>query len=176
MAQVNFIQTDAAINPGNSGGPLLNEFGEVIGINTAIRANAAGIGFAIPIDTAEKAMRELSAGRKIAHAYLGVSMSSLTPESARQNNADPNSNVELPEMSGALVLAVAPETPAAKSGFRKFDLIQELGGRTIKTAADAQAAVDASKVGQSLTCKIVRGQKTLSLTVTAGDLSDRPMK
>ena len=174
--KVNFIQTDAAINPGNSGGPLLNEFGEVIGINTAIRANAAGIGFAIPIDTAEKAMRELSAGRKIAHAYLGVSMSSLTPESARQNNADPNSNVELPEMSGALVLAVAPETPAAKAGFRKFDLIQELGGRAIKTAADAQAAVDASKVGQSLTCKIVRGQKTLSLTVTAGDLSDRPMK
>lgn len=95
--KVNFIQTDAAINPGNSGGPLLNEFGEVIGINTAIRANAAGIGFAIPIDTAEKAIRELSAGRKIAHAYLGISMSSLTPEAARQNNADPNSNVALPE-------------------------------------------------------------------------------
>ena len=61
---MNFIQTDAAINPGNSGGPLLNEFGEVIGINTAIRANAAGIGFAIPIDTAEKAMRELSQGAR----------------------------------------------------------------------------------------------------------------
>ena len=172
--KVNFIQTDAAINPGNSGGPLLNEFGEVIGINTAIRANAAGIGFAIPIDTAEKAMRELSQGRKIAHAYLGISMSSLTPEAARQNNADPNSNVELPEMTGALVLAVAPETPAAKAGFRKFDLIQEIGGRAVKSAADAQAAVDASKVGQPLTAKVVRGDKTLSLTVVTGDLSDRP--
>ena len=84
--KVNFIQTDAAINPGNSGGPLLNEFGEVIGINTAIRANAAGIGFAIPIDTAERAMRELSQGRKIAHAYLGISMSTLTVDSAKQNN------------------------------------------------------------------------------------------
>ena len=164
----------AAINPGNSGGPLLNEFGEVIGINTAIRANAAGIGFAIPIDTAERAMRELAQGRKIAHAYLGISMSSLTPESARQNNADPNSNVELPEENGALVLAVAPDTPAAKAGFRKFDLIKELGGRTIKTAADAQAAVDSSKVGQPLNVKVVRGRKTLSLSVVAGDLNDRP--
>ena len=120
-------------------------------------------------------MRELSQGRKIAHAYLGISMSSLTPDSARQNNADPNSNVELPEMSGALVLAVAPDTPAAKAGFKKFDLIQELDGRVVKTAADAQAAVDASKVGQPLVCKVVRGQKTLSITVVAGDLNDRPM-
>ena len=145
----------------------------MIGVNTAIRANAAGIGFAIPIDTADKAMRELAQGKKIAHAYLGISMSSLTPDSARQNNADPSSNVELPEMTGALVLAVAPDTPAARAGFRKFDLILELGGRTIKTAADAQAAVDASKVGTPLQCKIVRGQKTLTITVTTGDLSDR---
>ena len=83
----------------------------MIGINTAIRANAAGIGFAIPIDTAEKAMRELSQGRKIAHAYLGISMSTLTVDSAKQNNADPNSNVELPEQPGALVLAVGQLPP-----------------------------------------------------------------
>lgn len=172
--KVNFIQTDAAINPGNSGGPLLNEFGEVIGINTAIRANAAGIGFAIPIDTAEKAMRELSAGRKIAHAYLGISMSSLTPDSARQNNADPNSNVDLPEEFGALVLAVAADTPAAKAGFRKYDLITELDGKKIKTAADAQGVVDASQVGASLSVKIVRQQRTTTLSVTTADLSLRP--
>ena len=172
--KVNFIQTDAAINPGNSGGPLLNEFGEVIGINTAIRANAAGIGFAIPIDTAEKAMRELSAGRKIAHAYLGISMSSLTPDSARQNNADPNSNVDLPEEFGALVLAVAADTPAAKAGFRKYDLITELNGKKIKTAADAQGVVDASQVGASLSVKIVRQQRTTTLSVTTADLSLHP--
>lgn len=145
---MNFIQTDAAINPGNSGGPLVNEFGEVIGINTAIRANAAGIGFAIPIDVAQKAMIELAQGRKVAHAFLGISMSSLTPETARQNNADPNSNVDLPELNGALVLAVAPGTPAAKAGIRKFDLILELWGKPIKNAAEAQKVVDSSKVGQ----------------------------
>ena len=175
--KVNFIQTDAAINPGNSGGPLLNEFGEVIGINTAIRANAAGIGFAIPIDTAERAMKELKQGKKISHAYLGISMSSLTAESARQNNADPNSTVELPELEGALVLAVAPDTPAARAGFKKFDVITELGGRSVKTAADAQAVVDGSRVGQSLLAKVERGltktRQSVTLSVTTGDLSER---
>jgi len=178
--KVNFIQTDAAINPGNSGGPLLNEFGEVIGVNTAIRANAAGIGFAIPIDTAEKAVRILAEGKKIPHAYLGISMSSLTEETAKQNNAEPNSNIELPEAKGALVLAVGPDSPAAKSGFRKFDLIQELGGQPVATAADAQAIVDGSKVGQPLTARVLRGTngaaKSITITVVAGDLSDRPIK
>jgi len=172
--KVNFIQTDAAINPGNSGGPLLNEFGEVIGVNTAIRANANGIGFAIPIDTAEQAVKVLAEGKKIAHAYLGISMSSLTPEAARQNNDDPNSNVELPELNGALVLAVGPDTPAAKAGFRKFDLIQELDGRPVKTAADAQAIVDDSKVGQPLSARVMRSSKSLSISVVTGDLSQRP--
>jgi S1-C subfamily serine protease len=157
------------------GGPLLNEFGEVIGVNTAIRANAAGIGFAIPIDTAEKAVRELAQGKKIPHAYLGNSMSSLTPESAKQNNADPNTNVELPEAKGALVLAVGPDTPAAKAGFRKFDLIQELAGQSVGTAADAQAIVDQSKVGQTLTARVLRGAKSITIAVITGDLGDRPV-
>ena len=147
----------------------------MIGINTAIRANAAGIGFAIPIDTAGRAMKELAQGKKIAHAYLGISMSSLTADAARQNNGDPNSDVVLPEMEGALVLAVAPDTPAHKAGFRKFDLIAELGGKTVRSAADAQAVVDGTKVGQVLTVKVVRGTKTVTLTVTTGDLNERPM-
>ena len=101
-------------------------------------------------------------------------MSTLTPDAARQNNADPNSNVELPELEGALVLAVAPDTPAAKAGFRKFDLIQELGGRPVKNAADAQAAVDASKVGQPLTARVLRGTKPVTIHLIAGDLGPRP--
>jgi len=70
---------------------------QVVGINTAIRANAAGIGFAIPIDTAEKAMKMLAAGKRIEHAYMGVMMLSATPESAKLNNDDPSSNVYIPE-------------------------------------------------------------------------------
>lgn len=101
-------------------------------------------------------------------------MSSLTAESARQNNADPNSDVELPEMDGALVLAIAPDTPASKAGLRKFDLIKELDGRVVRTAADAQAIVDASRVGQPLQVKVIRQQRSLTLTVITGDLSDRP--
>ena len=88
--------------------------------------------------------------------------------------ADPNSNVDLPEMPGALVLAVATDTPASKAGFRKFDLILELDGKPVKSAADAQAIVDNSKVGQSIAAKIIRGQKTMTLSVVTGDLSDRP--
>ena len=83
------------------------------------------------------------------------------------------SNVELPELNGALVLAVGPDTPAAKSGFRKFDLIQELDGQPVKTAADAQAIVDASKVGQTLSVRIVRANKPVSLSIVTGDLSQK---
>ncbi|MBE9012493.1 trypsin-like peptidase domain-containing protein, partial [Pseudanabaenaceae cyanobacterium LEGE 13415] len=84
--RLDFLQTDAAINPGNSGGPLLNDRGEVIGINTAIRADAMGIGFAIPINKAKSIKDALARGEKIPHPYLGVQMTTLTPEIARQNN------------------------------------------------------------------------------------------
>ena len=70
--RLDFIQTDAAINPGNSGGPLVNEFGEVVGISTAIRADAEGIGFAIPINTAKGVVAALAAGRPVQHPYLGI--------------------------------------------------------------------------------------------------------
>ena len=116
----------------------------MIGVNTAIRANAAGIGFAIPIDTAERAVRILAEGKRIPHAYLGLSMSSLTEETARQNNAEPNSNVELPVTAGALVLNVGENSPAATAGFRRFDVVTEINGQAVRSAADAQAIVDAS--------------------------------
>ena len=95
--RLDFLQTDTAINPGNSGGPLLNDRGEVIGINTAIRAGAEGIGFAIPIDKAKAIKERLARGEDIPHPYIGVQMLTLTPEVAQQFNDDPNSLMLVPK-------------------------------------------------------------------------------
>ncbi|KAA8492333.1 putative serine protease HhoA [Porphyridium purpureum] len=174
--RLNFIQTDAAINPGNSGGPLVNEFGEVVGINTAIRANAEGIGFAIPIDRAKDITGELAQGKKIQHSYVGIQMVSLTPEFARQNNEDPNAPVIIPEIDGAIVIRVLPNSPAAEAGVRRFDIIQMVDGITVKNAKDVQAYVDKAKVGQLVQIRMVRGSKSIELAVTTGDLSEAKQK
>lgn len=85
-------------------------------------------------------------GKTIRHAYLGFTMLSLTPDAARLNNEDKKVNVVLPQQYGALVLVVGPDTPAARAGFRRFDLITEIGGTAIKSAADAQDLVDKAQV------------------------------
>uniref|UniRef100_A0A7S1TJS6 PDZ domain-containing protein n=2 Tax=Compsopogon caeruleus TaxID=31354 RepID=A0A7S1TJS6_9RHOD len=171
--RLNFIQTDAAINPGNSGGPLVNEFGQVVGLNTAIRANAEGIGFAIPIDRAKDVLNELSNGRKIQHAYVGIQMVSLTPEFARQNNEDPNAASIIPEVEGAIVIRVIPKSPAATSGVRRFDIIQAIDGTEVRSAKEVQTIVDRAKVGQIVHLRIVRGEseKPIEVQVKTGDLS-----
>jgi S1-C subfamily serine protease len=168
--RIDFLQTDAAINPGNSGGPLLNENGEVIGINTAIRADANGIGFAIPIDKVKMLKDTLAAGRKVAHPYVGVQMITLTPELAQENNQDPNSTILLPEVEGVLVVRVLPNTPAEKAGIRRGDVILEVEGKPIKTADELQSTVENSGLDRSLKFKIARGDKTLQLNVQTAQL------
>jgi S1-C subfamily serine protease len=163
--RIDFIQTDAAINPGNSGGPLLNDRGEVIGINTAIRADAMGIGFAIPINKAKSIKDALAKGEKIPHPYLGVQMTTLTPEIARQNNSDPNSPFEVPEMEGVIVVRVLPNTPAAAAGFRRGDVVTAIDGQSVKTAEQLQGFVEQSRLGQNLKVQIRRGEQTQQLMV-----------
>ena len=170
--RLDFIQTDAAIHPGNSGGPLLNEQGEVIGINTAIRADAMGIGFAIPINKAKSIKDQLARGERIAHPYLGVQMTTLTPELARQNNDDPNSAFTVPEVTGVIVVRVLPNTPAAAAGFRRGDVITEIAGKSITTAEQLQKAVEDSRLGESLQVKILRGDRTQQLTVRPAELKN----
>ena len=168
--RLDFIQTDAAINPGNSGGPLLNEQGEVIGINTAIRANAMGIGFAIPINKAKQILPQLEQGEEVAHPYLGVQIATLTPDLAKQNNEDPNASIFLPEANGALVVAIVPDSPAARSGLRRGDVILQVGDRAINTADQLQRLVENSQVGQELQVQVQRGDRTQSFTVRTENL------
>ncbi len=170
--RVDFIQTDAAINPGNSGGPLLNDQGEVIGINTAIRADAMGIGFAIPIDKAKTLKDQLMRGEKISHPYLGVQMTTLTPDLAQQNNKDPNSPLSIPEINGVLVVRVLPDTPAAAAGVRRGDVILQIDGKPVTTAEQLQNMVDNSRVGQVLQFKVQRGNQTQQLAVRTGELQN----
>src|SRR5690242_1219738 len=114
-----FIQTDASINPGNSGGALVNTRGELIGINTAIISNGGGgnqgIGFAVPVNMARGVMEQILKTGKVTRGYLGVSIQEVTPDLAKAFN--------LPSAEGALVGDVSPDSPGAKAGLQKGDVI-----------------------------------------------------
>jgi S1-C subfamily serine protease len=168
--RIDFLQTDAAINPGNSGGPLLNGQGEVIGINTAIRPDANGIGFAIPIDQAKTITATLAAGRQVPHPYVGVQMRTLTPELARQNNSNPNSPFSLPEVEGVLILRVLPNTPAEAAGLRLGDVITAIDSQAINDAGQLQSIVDGSGLNKSLQFNVIRGDRSLKLKVVTSQL------
>lgn len=169
--RINFIQTDAAINPGNSGGPLLNGNGEVIGINTAIRAGAMGIGFAIPINKAKALEATLAAGKEVAHPYIGVQMLNLTPELARENNQDPNSPITVPEVEGILVMRVMPNSPAEKAGLRRGDVIVVANGQQVTDGGEFQGIVESAGINQKLKLKLRRGDRSLELTVQTEQLA-----
>ena len=171
--RIDFIQTDAAINPGNSGGPLLNAQGEVIGINTAIRADAMGIGFAIPIDRAKQLQVTLESGQKVAHPYIGVQMVNLTPDLARANNQNPNSPMIVPEVSGILVVKVLPNTPAEKAGIRRGDVIVKANNQPVSDGAELQEMVEKTGIGQSLPLRIRRGERAIDLTVITAQMSNQ---
>jgi S1-C subfamily serine protease len=171
--RLEFIQTDAAINPGNSGGPLVNQRGEVIGINTAIRADAMGIGFAIPINKAKEIKDRLARGETIAHPYIGVQIADLTPELAQRNNEDINSGVYLPEVYGVLVIRVLEGTPAAEAGLRRGDVITAVNGDAVRSADQLQLRVENTQVGDSLQVTIQRGDLTQVLTVQTAELQEQ---
>jgi S1-C subfamily serine protease len=163
--RVNFIQTDAAINPGNSGGPLLNARGEVIGINTAIRANAQGLGFAIPILTAKRITTQLFATGKFRHPYLGVQMIPLTAELKAGIAKEPSLRSKVTAERGALVMEVMPSSPAESGGIQPGDVIIKVAERSINTPNDVQQQVDASKIGQTLKLQVSREGKVRSLDI-----------
>ncbi len=171
--RLDFIQTDAAINPGNSGGPLLNQAGEVIGINTAIRADAMGIGFAIPINKAKEISATLAKGQKVNHPFLGIELVNLTPQIAAENNRDPNTAFLLPEVRGVLIVRVRPGTPAANGGLRRGDVIVAIDDQAITTAEQVQNIVERSRIGQTIQIRVRRGEQTITVGVRPGTLENQ---
>ncbi len=166
--RVNFIQTDAAINPGNSGGPLLNQRGQVIGMNTAIIQGAQGLGFAIPIDRAQQIAEQLATTGKAEHPYLGVRMLSITPEIKAELSKNPNTKLKLTEDKGVLVVGVAKNSPAAQAGVSVADVIKKINGQEVSDAGSVQQIVEKSTVGKDIQLELSRDGKPVSVAVKAG--------
>ncbi len=159
--QTEFIQTSASINPGNSGGPLFNLHGEVIGINTAIDPRAQGIGFAIPINLAKTVVKDLIEEGRVRRGYIGIMMTSLSPEISEALGIEPN--------KGVIVRQVIENGPAAKAGIRKGDIIIKVGGETITHAGKLVSTVTSLKAGQVVPFEILREAKPITLKVTIGE-------
>lgn len=163
--RVQFIQTDAAINPGNSGGPLLNDQGEVIGMNTAIRKDAQGLGFAIPVETFNRIAAQLFEKGEVQHPYLGIQMVLLTPEMRDRINSESEIGVKVDADEGVLIVRVLENTPAESGGLKPGDLILRVNENPVETPTDVQAQVDASEIGQPLEVEIQRGDQVETITV-----------
>ena len=160
----NFLQTDAAINPGNSGGPLVNFKGEVIGVNTAIVAQAQGIGFAIPINMANYVISQLKEKGRVMRGWLGVMVQEVTPEIAHA--------LGLKEAEGALVADVTPGSPADKANIKRRDVIVEYNGHKIEEMNELPRLVANTPVGKKVSIKVWRDGKTRELKVKVGELEE----
>ena len=173
------IQTDAAINPGNSGGPLMNWHGEVIGINTMILSSVgqnAGIGFAIPINTAKAVLNDLVTLGRVRRPALGVRTIPISPELADE--------IGLPVDFGLLIVQVTPGGSADQAGLRAGteraylgnipimlggDLIVEVDGQKIESQQDLAQIMDDHRAGDTVKITIYRGKKKMDVNVSLGE-------
>ncbi|MBD2186394.1 trypsin-like peptidase domain-containing protein [Planktothrix sp. FACHB-1355] len=166
--RIGFIQTDAAINPGNSGGPLLNARGEVIGINTAIIGGAQGLGFAIPINTAQRIAEQLIAKGKVEHPFVGIQMATLTPEIKERIKNASNGNINVDRAQGVLVFRIVRNSPAEKAGLQAGDVIQKVDNQAVTTADKVQQIIETRKVGDSLRMDVQRNGEPKTVQVQLG--------
>jgi serine protease Do len=157
------LQTDAPINPGNSGGPLLNLQGQVIGINTAVNTSGQGLGFAIPINAAEKELGALMSQHLQTKGYLGVEIATNTPSLASENGLSVN--------HGVVVVSVSAGGPAEAAGFQPGDVIVAVDGKSVSTAQQLTKIIEADPPGTVVHFTVVRGSGRITLTAT---LAQRP--
>jgi len=177
------IQTDAAINPGNSGGPLMNWHGEVIGINTMILSNVgqnAGIGFAIPINTAKAVLNDLVTLGRVRRPALGVATIPIGPELAEQ--------IGLPVDFGLLIVKVTPGGAAEHAGLRGGneraylgnipimlggDLIVAIDGENVQDQQDLAQVMNAHRAGDMVKVTVYRGKQKMDINVTLGEAREQ---
>jgi len=161
-----FIQTDAPINPGNSGGALVNDRGELVGINTAILSHGSGgnegIGFAIPINMARKVMSQILDHGKVNRAYLGIMVQDITPGISKAMN--------LKDMKGVLVGDVTPSGPASRSGVQRGDVILEVNGKPMEDSRELRNTISMMNPDSTVKLKLLRNGNPTDVSVKLGDL------
>ncbi|HKL24652.1 MAG TPA: DegQ family serine endoprotease [Desulfuromonadales bacterium] len=161
-----FIQTDASINPGNSGGPLLNIYGEVVGINTAIVASGQGIGFAIPINLASQIADQLITSGEVTRGWLGVGIQALDPGLAESFGLD--------RVTGALINKVLPETPAERAGLQRGDILLSFNGKEVRGVRELQLLVASTPIGSEVPVEVLRDGTAMTLQVEIAERRSEP--
>jgi serine protease Do len=161
-----FIQTDAPINPGNSGGALVNDRGELIGINTAILAQESGgnqgIGFAVPVNLARQVMDQIESHGHVTRAYLGVNIQEVTPAIAKA--------LGLNGPGGALISAVTPDSPAEHAGLKVGDVILDINGAAVSERNQLRMQVSMMNPDQNVKLKIFRNGQNLDMTIRLSEM------
>ena len=163
-----FIQTDASINPGNSGGALIDLHGNLIGINTAILSGGGGnqgVGFAIPINMAHNIMEQILEHGKVVRGQLGVVVQQVDPDMAKALGRSSG--------GGALVGDVSPNSPAAKAGIERGDLILEINGQQVEGPQDLSVRVSQTAPGTTVHLKVFRNGQTRDVNVTLSELNEK---
>jgi len=153
-----FIQTDASINPGNSGGALVNLRGELVGINTAIigpSGGNVGIGFAVPSNMARAVMSQLAKHGEVRRGRIGLTTQEITPELAKA--------LALTSSQGAVVVDIAPDSPAAKAWLKRGDVVVAVNGRGIRGSSDLRNQIGLMAVGEDVEFKVLRNGRELVL-------------
>jgi S1-C subfamily serine protease len=164
------IQTDAAINPGNSGGPLLNIAGQVIGMNTAVSSDAQNLGFAITVNDMQKAISSYEKNGKILRPYLGIQYEELTPVLAKSLNVSQTSGALITSSDGTA--SVVSGSPAASAGLKDGDIITKVDNNTVNDTTPLDEVVRTYDPGDSVTLTVIRGGKTITVSLTLGTLGN----
>jgi serine protease Do len=160
------IQTDAAINPGNSGGPLINLYGEVIGINTAINSSGQNVGFAIPINSAKLVINSVVQSGRIVRPYLGVRYVLLNSDIAKKNNLSISNGALIVRGSGRDQLAITANSPASKANLKEGDVIISVDNQEVSEKQPLGSLIANCKPGQSVQLKVWRNNKEIKINVT----------